>query len=37
MALYSNRELVWRPDRVHINPDCVARIVDTFIDRYVAR
>ncbi|HEV7267802.1 MAG TPA: GSCFA domain-containing protein [Falsiroseomonas sp.] len=34
MAMYSDRDVVWRPDRVHINADFVSTITQTFIDRY---
>lgn len=35
IAMFSNSELVWRPDRVHIQPTCVAHITETFIERFV--
>jgi hypothetical protein len=35
IAMYSNPELVWRPDRVHVRPECVAHITETFIGRFV--
>lgn len=35
IALYSNPDLVWRPDRVHVNKDCVKHIVGVFSQRYL--
>lgn len=31
---YSNAELSWRPDRVHVNKGAVNHIVKTFVDEY---
>jgi GSCFA family protein len=35
IAMQSNPAKVWRPDRVHINPECVRHIVSVFTNRYV--
>ena len=35
IAMFSNPDLVWRPDRLHVRPECVAHITETFIDRFV--
>jgi hypothetical protein len=35
IAMYSNRDLVWRPDRIHVNAECVRFIVQTFRNAYV--
>jgi hypothetical protein len=35
VAMYSNRDLVWRPDRIHINKECVRFIVQTFRNNYM--
>jgi hypothetical protein len=37
IAMNSNPELVWRPDRVHVRPECVRHIVNVFTERYLAR
>ena len=35
IAMQSDPALVWRPDRVHINPACVRHIVSVFTTRYL--
>ena len=35
MVRYSKPNLAWRPDRVHINPEMVQKIVDCFIETYM--
>lgn len=35
IAMFSDPALVWRPDMVHIQPQCVAHITETFINRFV--
>lgn len=34
IAMYSDPSLVWRPDRIHIQPECVKHIVGTFTRHY---
>lgn len=34
MVNYSNQDLAWRPDRIHVNPEMVAHIVRTFQETY---
>lgn len=34
IVMYSNRDLVWRPDRIHINKECVRFIMKTFKENY---
>lgn len=36
MATYSDPNLAWRPDRVHVQPQMVLHIVRTFTDTYYA-
>ncbi len=35
IAMYSHRDLVWRPDRVHINKECVRFIIQVFRNNYI--
>lgn len=35
IAMYSDPAFVWRPDRVHVRPECVAHITESFIGRFV--
>lgn len=34
IVMYSNRDMVWRPDRIHINKECVKFIVQNFKHNY---
>jgi len=34
IVTYSNPEMAWRPDRIHVNPKMVRHIVDTFVGAY---
>jgi len=36
IAMYSNPTMVWRPDRIHIQGECVKHIVSVCMEHYVA-